>query len=237
MCRIHNCKLNVTVKGEGQGILLLHGWGQNAYMMKFLQDHLCEHYKVVNLDLPGFGESEEPDHAWDLNEYASAMHELCDYYEINQPIIIAHSFGARIAFHYALQYPLQAMILTGAAGIRKKHGISYYIRVYSYKFMKKWHRQIQMGSVDYQQASDIMRSVLVKSVNDDITPELAKIKVETLLVWGEQDEQTPLWMGKMMETLMPHATLVTLAKDDHFAYFHQSLRFKAIVDAFLEGIS
>ena len=212
MCRIHNCKLNVTVKGEGQGILLLHGWGQNAYMMKFLQDHLCEHYKVVNLD-------------------------LCDYYEINQPIIIAHSFGARIAFHYALQYPLQAMILTGAAGIRKKHGISYYIRVYSYKFMKKWHRQIQMGSVDYQQASDIMRSVLVKSVNDDITPELAKIKVETLLVWGEQDEQTPLWMGKMMETLMPHATLVTLAKDDHFAYFHQSLRFKAIVDAFLEGIS
>ena len=49
MCRIHNCKLNVTVKGEGQGILLLHGWGQNAYMMKFLQDHLCEHYKVVNL--------------------------------------------------------------------------------------------------------------------------------------------------------------------------------------------
>ena len=78
--------------------------------------------------------------------------------------------------------------------------------------MKKWQRQIQMGSVDYQQASDIMRRVLVKSVNDDITPELAKIKVETLLVWGEQDEQTPLWMGKMMETLMPHATLVTLAK-------------------------
>lgn len=188
-------------------------------MMKFLQDHLCEHYKVVNLDLPGFGESEEPDHAWGLKEYASAMPELCDYYEINQPIIIAHSFGAHIAFHYALQYPLLAMILTGAAGIRKKHGISYYIRVYSYKFMKKWHRQIQMGSVDYQQASDIMRSVLVKSVNDDITPELAKIKVETLLVWGEQDEQTPLWMGKMMETLMPHATLVTLAKDDHFATF------------------
>ena len=76
MCRIHNCKLNVTVKGEGQGILLLHGWGQNAYMMKFLQDHLCEHYKVVNLDLPGFGESEEPDHAWDLKEYASAMHVI-----------------------------------------------------------------------------------------------------------------------------------------------------------------
>ena len=43
-----------------------------------------------------------------------------------------------------------------------------------------------MGSVDYQQASDIMRSVLVKSVNDDITPELAKIKVETLLVWGDK---------------------------------------------------
>lgn len=237
MQTIHNCDMNITVKGEGQGILLLHGWGQNAYMMKFLQDHLCERYKVINLDLPGFGESSEPDHAWSVEEYAQAMHEVVLMHKIEQPIIIGHSFGARIALRYALNYPLKAMVLTGAAGIRKKHGPSYYVRIYTYKLMKKLHVHMQMGSVDYQQASEVMRGVLVKSVNEDITPELCHIQALTLLVWGEKDMQTPLWMGKKMEACMPRATLVTIENEDHFAYFHQSLRFKAIVDAFLEGVS
>lgn len=235
MITIHNTVLNVIVKGEGTPIVLLHGWGQNQYMMKFLQDYFCTEYKVLNLDLPGFGESAEPDVVWDIQEYAICLHELLIQCHIENPIIIAHSFGARIALRYALMYPVSRMVLTGAAGIRTKRGWSYYTRVYTYKLLKHLHIQPTMGSEDYQHSSGVMRGILVASVEDDIKEELKNITCETLLVWGEKDTQTPLWMGKMMEKEMQNATLIVLPKEDHFAYFHQSLQFKKIVEAYLHG--
>ena len=46
--------------GQGDGVILLHGWGQDMRMMRLVQNELRAHYRVVNLDLPGFGESDEP---------------------------------------------------------------------------------------------------------------------------------------------------------------------------------
>ena len=55
MITIQNIKVNVTRAGNNESaVVLLHGWGQNQYMMKFLQDHLCDTFTVINLDLPGF---------------------------------------------------------------------------------------------------------------------------------------------------------------------------------------
>lgn len=235
MAIAHNRNINLSIQGHGKSVILLHGWGQNAYMMKFIQDHLSNTYRVMNLDLPGFGNSEEPDHPWSVQEYAACIHELAMQNDMQEPILIAHSFGARIALRYALSYRVDRMILTGAAGIKKKYTPDYYVRVYAYKLLKKCNIKANLGSSDYQSASEVMRGVLVRAVNEDIRPRLHEIEVETLLVWGERDRQTPLWMGKEMEHEMKNAALVVLDKEDHFAYFHQSFRFLRIVDAFLDA--
>lgn len=227
--------INLSDKGKGQGIILLHGWGQNMQMMKGIQDYFVNTNRVINLDLPGFGNSEEPDTAWSTEDYADQIHELCVSLKIEKPIIIAHSFGARVAFRYAIKYPVHKMVLTGAAGIRKPRNFMYYVKVYVYKISKKLSLSVSQGSTDFQNASGVMRGVLVNAVNEDITPLLKNIDTETLLVFGERDDQTPLWMGKKMEENMPNATLITLAKDDHFAYFHQIERFNKIVEIFLKG--
>lgn len=235
MITVHNVKLNVIIKGEGEAMVLLHGWGQNSYMMKFIQDYFCKTYNVINMDLAGFGESEEPHEVWTIDDYAYYLYELLKQLKVERPILIAHSFGARIALRYALHYPVEKMILTGAAGIKPRRGFSYYLRVYSYKLLKRLHMAPAMGSEDYRNASGVMKGILVASVEDDIRAELKNIDCETLLVWGEKDTQTPLWMGRVMEREMPNATLIVLEKEDHFAYFHQSLRFTGIVEAFLHG--
>ncbi len=103
-----------------------------------------------------------------------------------------------------------------------------------YKLCKKLSINLTMGSEDYQKASSVMRGVLVKAVNENLESLLPRIAV-TLLVWGEKDEQTPLWMGKRMEQLLPMHHFIVFKKEGHFAYFYQSLRFQRIVDAFLEG--
>lgn len=62
MITIRGLQVNAICKGNGKtSIVLLHGWGQNFYMMKFIQDHFSDQFTVLNMDLPGFGESDEPD--------------------------------------------------------------------------------------------------------------------------------------------------------------------------------
>ncbi|MBS6373934.1 MAG: alpha/beta hydrolase [Erysipelotrichaceae bacterium] len=226
--------INVETAGSGQSVVLLHGWGQNMEMMRPIFDHMKEWFQVIMMDLPGFGESEEPDTAWSIQDYADFLSEVLDVYEAENPILIAHSFGARIAFRYALNHSVHKMILTGAAGIRPHHSMEYYGKVYWYKIKK--HLGLikgNEGSRDFQDASSIMRQILVKCVNEDITPMLSSIHTETLLVWGTLDEQTPLWMGKKLAKRMPNAALAIFDGDDHFAYFHQMNRFLRVLDCFL----
>jgi pimeloyl-ACP methyl ester carboxylesterase len=61
------------------------------------------------------------------------------------------------------------------------------------------------------------------------------VKAPTLLIWGEKDLATPLWMGKVMEKEIPDAGLVIFEEDDHYAYFHQMNRFNRIVEVFLQS--
>ena len=87
----------------------------------------------------------------------------------------------------------------------------------------------------FKNASEVMKGTLIKNVNFDITPKLKDIKPETLLVFGTNDDATPLYMGKLMEKEMPNATLVVFENDDHFAYINEAPRFVRVLDAFLRS--
>ena len=244
---IEGIRLSFNKKGKkGRSVLLMHGWGQNKEMMDFIAEHLSAHFTVYNFDLPGFGESDEPNDAWGSFEYAEFIHKFCEKKKIEDPIIIAHSFGCRIALQYAYRYKVHKMCLTGAAGVRDSRGINYYFKVYSYKAgkkimslkpLEKYKEKFMKnaGSDDYRNTSGVMRSTFVKIVNEDLKPLLNEIDTETLLVFGENDEATPVAKGKLMEKLMPNAALVVFENDDHFAYFHQAQRFNMVLDAFLGG--
>ena len=230
---------------KGRSVVLLHGWGQNVSMMAYIAEHLKKHFRVYNIDLPGFGKSDEPKEAWGVDEYTECIHRFNEQLKIEEPILIGHSFGCRIALKYAAKYPVHKMVLTGAAGIRPKRSFDYYLRVYTYKLGKKLlsingleHLRDRFmknaGSEDYRNTSGVMRSTFVKVVNEDLLPLLKDIKTPTLLVWGEKDEAVPLAMGRQMEKEMGDATLVIFEGDDHFAYFHQADRFNRVLDAYLK---
>ena len=245
--KIGGINLHYERYGEkGRPVLLLHGWGQNCEMMAFIGEFLKSHFIVYNFDLPGFGESDDPPETWGTEDYCLFLHRFCEEEDIEDPIIIAHSFGCRIALQYAYRFPVHRMVLTGAAGIRDKRGVDYYAKVYTYKLGKKVlslkpfekYRDLFMknaGSEDYRNASGVMRSSFVKIVNEDLTGILKDIPCETLLVFGENDEATPVEKGRQMEKLMPNAALVIFENDDHYAYFHQANRFCLVLDAFLRS--
>lgn len=230
---------------QGRDVILLHGWGQNTTMMSFIADFLKEHFVVYNLDLPGFGQSNEPQTVWGVDEYKDFLRKFIEKKKIENPILIGHSFGCRIALKYAYEYPVYKLALTGAAGIRPDRHLDYYLRVYSYKIMKKIlsikgleslkeKYMKKAGSDDYKNTSGIKRQSFIKIVNEDLRPILKDIKVTTLLIWGENDEAVPLKYGKIMEKEMPNACLVIFEGDNHYAYFNQGARFNRVLDAYLK---
>ena len=244
--QINGLNINYIQQGNhGWNMVCLHGWGQNIEMMQKIADHFQYDFKVTVLDFPGFGQSDDPHSSWSVQDYAHFLSDFLITLNIQNPILIGHSFGCRVATHYALIHPVHKMVFTGGAGIRPKRKLGWYFRTYSYK-LAKFVFKISMlnqyeenmkkvfGSTDYQNASGIMRETLVKVVNDDTTEILNKMMMPVLLVWGDQDEQTPLWMGKTMEEKMPNAGLAIFEGDDHYAYFHQWERFNRVLDIFLK---
>ena len=90
------------------------------------------------------------------------------------------------------------------------------------------------GSADYNALDEEMRKTFVKVISQDLTEYYPHFQASTLLIWGDADTETPLWMGKKMEELIPDAGLVILEGGSHFAYLEQAARFNLIANHFLK---
>ena len=134
-----------------------------------------------------------------------------------------------------------------AAGIKPRHSMKYYVKVYTYKAVKhllplmmgkaKGEEMLnryrkKVGSSDYSNASEMMRRILSKVVNEDLKHVMPSIKASTLLVWGEKD--TPLSDAKKMEKLIPDAGLVEFPGVGHYSFLENPWQFDAVINSFLE---
>ena len=255
---VMGAKVNVTRMGEtGRGVLLLHGWGCSAQMMESAQKTLAAKMRTAAIDFPGhgcMGKAEAPPCPWGVPEYMEMTAEIIRRLELAPCDIVAHSFGGRVAILLAATYPelVGRMVLTGAAGIRKPTSGKATARQKAYKtlrgamnLMEKTHlfgelpqkgREAliqKFGSPDYRALSPEMRQTFNKVISLDLTEKLPMVKAETLLFFGEEDTETPLWMGKKMEELIPDAALITESGTGHFAYLERSEKFNRILKSFL----
>ena len=220
--KIKNVKINYKQYGEGEDVILLHGWGQNIEMMKPLGDNLADHHRITIIDLPGFGMSSEPDYAYTIFDYANLIHELLESLNIKNPIIIGHSFGGRIAIVYASLYQVNKMVLFGSPCVRheyKSFKQSLFKKMKKIKILKPIVNVMKkhLGSVDYRNASPLMREILVKTVNQDLSENAKKVKCSTLLIWGENDEAVPVSEAKELDDLLDDSALIVLP-GTHYCY-------------------
>lgn len=125
------------------------------------------------------------------------------------------------------------LALTGAAGIPPKRTGTPSFRLNLYKTIREglrgigagtlanrlaaWYSQ-RYGSADYLLTSGVMRETFLKVVNEDLTPFAQQVSRPTLLLWGEGDQDTPLWQGQLLEQLIPDAGLIIYKNGDHYAH-------------------
>ena len=109
--------------------------------------------------------------------------------------------------------------------------------------MSRYAKRIQIllsrkyGSSDYNALTGITKQSFVKVVNMDLTECLKDVSAPTLLIWGENDHETPLAMANIMEAKMQDAAIIVFENGSHFAYIEQAPRFVRIASHFFgEGM-
>lgn len=251
--KIDGLNINYIVKGEGNNILILHGWGCNIEVIKKLIDHLSKSNKVYALDLPGFGKSDEPKKPWCVDDYVDLIIKFIEENKIKKISLIGHSFGGRIIiklFNRKLNFKIEKVVLMDSAGIKKVKNIENTFKIKFRKSMKKIiinkytskmfpslldNIKKKVGSTDYRNATPIMRDTLVKTVNEDLEYLIPKINVPTLLIWGELDTETPLEDAYKMEKLINNAGLVIIKNGSHFAFLEDLVLVNKALDSFFGG--
>ena len=238
--KIDNININYVQYGSGYDIVLLHGWGQNIQMMKPIGDRLCKHFRVTIIDLPGYGSSDEPTYPWEVSDYVEMLKKLLDNLKIDNPILIGHSFGGKVSLLYASKYKVHKLVLLASPFKKELEKLTFKIKFL--KFMKKvpvinkleGFAKKQIGSTDYRNASDMMRKILVNTVNLDITEDIKKIKCPTLIVWGTNDEAVPIERVYELEKLIPDSGVVVYNGSSHYAYLENLVDLTRVLRRFFE---
>lgn len=249
---VNGIGINYEQKGSGELVVLLHGWGSNIKLFANLIDLLSAKYTVVAMDMPGFGESEEPKTPWCVDDYVQFVIDFLKDYDTKEVTLLGHSFGGRVIIKMhsreSLPFKVKKVILVDSAGIMppKSNKKSWRTRYYkmgktvlSTKLVQKLapdaleNFRKKMGSADYAAASPMMRQVMVKVVNEDLEPYLPNIKCPTLLVWGVNDTATPISDGEKMEKLIPDAGLVRLENAGHYSFLEQQFTFNRVMCSFM----
>lgn len=238
-----------TGKSDGSPVIIMHGWGCDISTVRSIAAILEPTMRVISVDLPGHGKSQEPPAIWGVEDFTRCMESFIRKMDLDTPSLIGHSFGGRIAILLSSRNNVGKVVLVDAAGIKPKRHLSYYWKVYSFKLVKKILLTLfgkekggkmvdkyrgKKGSADYRNASPTMRAVMSKCVNEDLKHVMPQIKSPTLLIWGENDTATPLADAKTMERLIPDAGLVSFPGCGHYSFLDNPFGFKAVMKEFFK---
>jgi pimeloyl-ACP methyl ester carboxylesterase len=221
------------MQGEGKLVLVLHGWGDQARSFGPLQRSLAKRYRVLALDLPGFGGTEAPKAVWDISDYATFVaHFLHKIGEKRVYVLVGHSNGGAIAIRGLAREELMAdkLVLLGSAGIRGE----YKGRVKALRLLAKAGKALTLPlPKSAKQAlrkkayktigSDMLvaehlQETFKRVVTDDVRADAAKLTLPTLLVYGENDDATPVRYGELFHQVIEGSTLEVLPGAGHFVH-------------------
>ncbi len=230
-------------------ILILPGWGDTRKTFNYLIDNLKDKYTIYIIDWPGFGNSDFPNKDLTIYDYANMIIDFMKDLNINNPIIIAHSFGGRITTLLSGYYKIKInkLILIDIAGIRPRKNLIKRFKTFIYKFLKKLKviipkkkRNIYLkkllkyfASTDYKNLDKNMYQTFKNIVNEDLKYTYKNIIQETLLIWGENDKSTPLKDGIYINNNIPNSELVIYQKASHFSYLDYPILTNNIINEFI----
>jgi pimeloyl-ACP methyl ester carboxylesterase len=243
---VDGVRMHYQEKGSGTPLVLIHGYTSSTYSWKDVFEPLSQKYRVIAVDLKGFGFSEKPDGDYSRRAQAILVGHLLEQLKIDKAWICGNSMGGETAINVALQFPerVAGLVLIDSAGIVVPGATS----------LVPWYLSIpvvnRLLSAFALIPDKLVREGLGKSFYDPskitpdrvayyhrplktrggqlaamraraafgnfpVEPELGKIKVPTLLIWGAEDNVIPLEAGRKINSLIKESKLVVVDQCGH----------------------
>ena len=224
-------------------ILFLHGFGSSLQTWDNWSDALKDEYRVISVDLPGFGlTGEDPSGIYTDARSVEVLEAFLKELQIPKVVLVGNSMGGKFAWQFAARYPDQVSKLVlispdgyASPGIEygKKTEVPAIAELYRYFFSKTFlamnlkpayansktlNDSLVNRYYDLMLAPGVRGAILARmqqTVLQDPVPSLATIKAPTLLIWGEKDAFIPIANSNDYLKVMPNAKRVSLPNIGH----------------------
>ena len=245
----------------GETVLMIHGFGANRDNWLRFSRAFTSRYHVIALDLPGFGESSKPDARYDVATQTERLHAFIQALQLGKPHLIGNSMGGHIAALYAARYPEQllSVALLDNAGVtspRKSEMFSMiergepnplvvrqaedFDRLMKFVFVAPppLPESLKRHFAEQSMANQIHYDAIFAQLREHyvpLEPELPKIQVPTLLLWGEQDRLLDVSSIEVMKPLLAKPSVVIMKNCGHAPMIERPEETAKHYQAFLDG--
>lgn len=230
---------------EKLSVLFLHGWASSKEVWGNAMINLSQFgHDVYSLDLPGFGKTQSPTNPWSTNDYAEFVCHFLQKLNLNNIVLIGHSFGGRVALVLAAnqKISIKKLVLVDSAGFYTGSGIKKFM-AYASKLVHPLFRLPSLrparkkiyrifGAEDYVSTPEL-NDTFVKVISEDLGYLLPKITTKTLIVWGSLDVATPISFAKEFNKKIISSKLIILPKAGHYSFLDKPDEFNKILAEFV----
>jgi pimeloyl-ACP methyl ester carboxylesterase len=249
-------KIRYVEAGSGPTVILLHGLGGSSDSWMFNLGPLAEQFHVVVPDQIGFGKSDKPVINYRVRTYVDFLDEFCRQLKIERATLVGHSMGGWIAAAFTIAFPekVERLVMVDAAGYappanfdyKSLYGLNpstragmkqlatrvFYNKAFTTDAMIDQLLAQRMSAGDGYTINSLIESVGRRE--DFLDGQLNKIKVPTLIVWGQQDGLVLATEGERLKNDIPHARYAVFDRCGHFPQVEKAGEFNALVLGFLK---
>ena len=210
----------------GQGdttLLFLHGYGESLLSWRLVLDRFPRQYRVVAVDLPGFGLADKPDTTYDVTFYRGWLGEVLARETRGPVVVVGHSMGGQLAAQLALDHPERVVaavlldpaglginaLLTDTSGLASPAtawvatAIAFVLPVHDTAWLAESGERVAYTPANDTLATQAARRVLSAFDFGALGDQLGRLRQPVLLVWGRHDPTIPLALGDSMARALP----------------------------------
>ncbi len=252
-------------EGSGKTIVLVHGLFGDYLDWAPVLAPLAAGYRVIALDLPGFGGSDRPPGGQTLDAYAESLEAFFAALDLHDFLLVGNSLGGMISSYYAARHPgrLCGLVLVSSAGM-KAYSAEDQARVaerfstavlnllrpehieplFTINFARltpqreayMQHQRTKLSWPHRREYSQVLSDCARMGFANEVTPWLESLTLPILLLWGDADPVFPLELAEAALPRLPHARLAVLHQASHMPQMDQPEAFVEAVQSFLENI-
>jgi non-heme chloroperoxidase len=250
-------KMHYAEQGAANGIpvILLHGITDSWFSWSRVLPRLDNKYRVYALDLRGHGDTDKPGTGYAMKNFAADVVAFMDAMKIKKATVVGHSMGSFVALQTTLDAPerVERLLIMGTATTARNADTQDLQKAFAElkdPLDENFVRDFQVGASSKTVPADFMDGIVRQSMKvparvwksamdgviaEDYQPNLGKIKIPTLIIWGENENVFPRQEQDILKAKIMNSTLKVYPSAGHSPQWEYPEKFAEDLNEFLKG--